>query len=321
MDKLVSVIIPVYKVEKYLDECVLSVVNQTHKNLEIILVDDGSPDNCPELCDKWAASDSRITVIHKENGGLSSARNAGLDRARGDYIVFLDSDDFVSLQFYEKALSVLEKDNSDLCACAFRRIDEKGNLLEEKSCAERTLDRKEALSELFSGDLGDYVCNKFFKASLFETVRFPEKKAFEDIGTTYRVFLLCDKISTFPDALYSYRKREGSIVSKMTEKTLCDLFSLRKKRYLDMLEIYPDVAEKGFELTALSAKRLLDRSLWEQTDADSVNEARRFVCENREKILACKNRELTFFVAHPTLYRIFRIVKHRLGAVAKKVLK
>ena len=95
MEELISVIIPVYKVEEYLDECVLSVIRQTYANLEIILVDDGSPDNCPRMCDEWATKDSRIKVIHKENGGLSDARNAGLDAAEGQYIAFIDSDDYI----------------------------------------------------------------------------------------------------------------------------------------------------------------------------------------------------------------------------------
>ena len=103
---LISVIVPIYKVEKYLDECIESIVNKTYRNLEIILVDDGSPDKCPEMCDQWAKKDERIRVIHKENGGLSSARNAGLDVATGDYVGFVDSDDFIERDMYEKKINI-----------------------------------------------------------------------------------------------------------------------------------------------------------------------------------------------------------------------
>ena len=117
MGELISVIIPIYNVEAYLDECVQSILSQTHKQLEIILVDDGSPDGCPAMCDAWAEKDSRIRVIHKENGGLSDARNVGIDAATGDYIAFVDSDDWIVPEMYEKMLAALKKENADICAC------------------------------------------------------------------------------------------------------------------------------------------------------------------------------------------------------------
>lgn len=113
--ELISIIVPVYKVEKYLDKCVESIVEQTYKNLEIILVDDGSPDNCPAMCDEWAKKDSRIKVIHKKNGGLSSARNAGLDGCTGDYIYFLDSDDYIADNCIEMLFNAIVSDGSDMC--------------------------------------------------------------------------------------------------------------------------------------------------------------------------------------------------------------
>ena len=117
MGELISVIIPIYNVEAYLDECIASVIAQTYSNLEIILVDDGSPDNCPQMCDEWAAKDSRIRVIHKENGGLSDARNAGIDIATGEYIAFVDSDDWIEPEMYEIMLAALKNENADICAC------------------------------------------------------------------------------------------------------------------------------------------------------------------------------------------------------------
>ena len=120
MDDLISVIIPVFKVEDYIDECIISVINQSYKHIEIILVDDGSPDKCPELCDLWATKDNRIKVVHKCNGGLSSARNAGLDIALGKYIGFVDSDDIIHPQMYEKLYNCINKSNLDIVQCKFK---------------------------------------------------------------------------------------------------------------------------------------------------------------------------------------------------------
>ena len=124
---LISVIIPVYKVEEYLENCIQSVIKQTVSDLEIILVDDGSPDQCPEICDLWADKDSRIKVIHKENGGLSDARNAGMKVATGEYVSFIDSDDYISLDFYETLLETIVDNDSDIVECGVVKFYEDNN--------------------------------------------------------------------------------------------------------------------------------------------------------------------------------------------------
>lgn len=132
---LISVIVPVYKVERYLCRCVDSIIAQTYTNLQIILVDDGSPDGSGAICDDYAAKDPRITVIHKENGGLSDARNAGLGAARGSYIGFVDSDDYISVDMYEKLYKAIVACNADMSVCNFRYVDENGNNMEERNNA------------------------------------------------------------------------------------------------------------------------------------------------------------------------------------------
>ena len=132
MNWLVSIIVPIYKVEPYLDRCVQSIVNQTYKNLEIILVDDGSPDNCPAMCDAWAEKDSRIRVIHKENGGVSSARNAGLDMATGDYITFVDADDSLDCGALESLYFLVDTYHAEVSACGFEYVRADGSV-ENKS--------------------------------------------------------------------------------------------------------------------------------------------------------------------------------------------
>ena len=126
---LISVIIPVYKVEKFLDRCIESVVNQTYKNLEIILVDDGSPDKCGEMCDEWAKKDDRIEVIHKPNGGLSDARNIGIDKCKGDFIMFVDSDDYLDLEICSKLHKILKEFNADFSMCNAKKFYENDNLI------------------------------------------------------------------------------------------------------------------------------------------------------------------------------------------------
>ena len=121
--KKISIIVPVYKTEQYLDRCVESIVNQTYNNLEIILVDDGSADNCPAMCDKWAEKDNRIKVIHKENGGVSSARNAGIDAASGEYIGFVDGDDWIDTDMYDFLMSHFD-DDTDIVRCSYRKVYE-----------------------------------------------------------------------------------------------------------------------------------------------------------------------------------------------------
>ena len=133
---LISVIVPIYKVEEYLDRCVESLINQTYKNLEIILVDDGSPDNCPQMCEAWAQKDSRIKVVHKENGGLSDARNAGFEVATGDIISFIDSDDWIEPEMFETMLSQMEKDDSDIVSCGVNWVEENGSVIRTVTVSE-----------------------------------------------------------------------------------------------------------------------------------------------------------------------------------------
>lgn len=212
---LISVIVPVYKVEKYLPSCIDSLTAQTHENLEIILVDDGSPDICGEICDKYAEKDSRIKVIHKENGGVSSARNAGLDAAQGEYIGFVDSDDTVAPTMYEELYAELLKTNSDVSVCKLRRVQTKAQSEAapgSENIVRTEYTREEIIAEMimvrtFSGSL----CNKLFKAELVKNVRLDEKiYAAEDLLFAVEAMLKAKKACYFSRELYNYFTREGS---------------------------------------------------------------------------------------------------------------
>lgn len=214
---LVSVIIPVYKVEGQLDRCVASIVNQTYRNLEIILVDDGSPDGCPAICDDWSERDQRIAVIHQANAGLSSARNAGLDAMHGEYVAFVDSDDYVDSQFIARLLSVMQKTNAEMSICAICQEDEHAALMPDNRilCKQMSiLGGRQCLSHLFGDDCINYVVvwNKLYTASLWRDIRFPVGKLHEDEFTTYKIVDQCKIIALVPEALYHYVQHSDSIM-------------------------------------------------------------------------------------------------------------
>ena len=184
----ISVIIPVYKVEPYLDKCIQSVVNQSYKNLEIILVDDGSPDNCPLMCDEWAKRDSRIKVIHKKNGGLSSARNAGLDIAEGDYIAFVDSDDWLDLSMYNDMMNIIENYDVDFVAGKINCYIEKENIyksfMEYHDCyiikTDQILKKEQYQKMILSKQIESASWNKLYKRPLIDKLRFKDNRLYED---------------------------------------------------------------------------------------------------------------------------------------------
>lgn len=228
MDKMVSVIIPVYKVEKYIFECLDSVINQTYTNLEIILVDDGSPDRCGEICDEYAKKDSRISVIHKENGGLSDARNKGLDVAKGKYIAFIDSDDFVSPVFIETMMKVVEKFNVEFVAIKEERFFWDGDSVDDLDNVPvidsiEVLDSKAALERMLYRNVAITTQLKLCSKEIWNNIRFPKGYLYEDVATTYKLFMYTSKVAIIGRPLYAYRKRDDSILRKRfnSDKMIC----------------------------------------------------------------------------------------------------
>ena len=230
MNDLISVIIPVYNVEKYLEKCINSVINQTYKNLEIILVNDGSTDNCPYICDEFAKKDNRIKVIHKQNGGLSSARNAGLDVANGQYIGFVDSDDYINPEMYQKLYEALISQNADLSICSYEEVTEKGKSIDGFSpINDEILDANNALLKLNQEKFWYFVVtvSKLYSKNIFENIRFPENRINEDEFVIHEIFYNCKKIATIPNKLYYYVQRSGSITkSKKTIKNFDVIYAM-----------------------------------------------------------------------------------------------
>lgn len=216
MDKLtselLSVVVPVYKVEPYLDQCVESIVNQTYSNLEIILVDDGSPDNCPKMCDDWAERDSRIRVIHKENGGLSDARNAGVAVATGEFLAFVDSDDYLEPEMYELMLSALRRTGVQMACCGISTV-EKGNKTPQYcDNKQRVFSSEEALREvILCGSIRVTAYDKVFRRDYFHGREFPQGEIYEDLAIIPRIIGEAGAVVRVGVPLYNYRADNPSI--------------------------------------------------------------------------------------------------------------
>ena len=229
----ISVVVPIYNVEKFLPACVDSILAQTYQNLEVILVDDGSPDGCPAICDEYAKKDSRIKVIHKPNGGLSDARNAGIDIATGKYIAFVDSDDCCVPTMYEKLHNIIEKEKADIAICGFSRIDEDGKAISGGWSRQfGVFGNENSADPLFtSKNVGIIVAwNKLYNRNIFENIRYPKGMIHEDEYVIYDILSVANKVVIFPDQLYLYRQRNNSIVKSRPSRKMFDAIKVVEYR-------------------------------------------------------------------------------------------
>ena len=261
---LISVIVPVYKVEKYLDRCVQSIVDQTYSNLEIILVDDGSPDNCPAMCDIWAEKDDRIQVIHKENGGLSDARNAGMAVVTGTYISFIDSDDYIAPEMLERLVKAMEDDHSDIAACAVEMVRENGDpwklLTVKTNCVLNQIEAQKAL--LDESLLKEPVWYKLYKNDLIQEIPFERGKYHEDVFWSYQAIGKAQCISLIDYVGYYYTQRDGSIMGQDFSLKRLDAVEAYEKRLRYFAEKYPtlekEMRKKLFSACIYYGQRVLE---------------------------------------------------------------
>lgn len=222
LDK-VSIIVPIYKVEKELDRCVRSLLGQTYKNIEIILINDGSPDFCPQLCEKYARKDRRIKVVHKENGGLSSARNRGLEVAEGQYISFVDGDDWVEPDFIEALINNLKREKADISIIGYTMIWDNGNSRRFSNDDQYyVLNKDEAIRELLmQRKFQCMVCQKLYCSFIFDSIRFPEGQLYEDVAVGLPTFLQSNKVVVSGESKYFYyQRKEGIVNSGFNDKKL-----------------------------------------------------------------------------------------------------
>lgn len=229
----ISIIMPVYKVEKYLVSSIESILNQSLREFELILVDDGSPDKCGDICDEYANKDSRIQVIHQLNGGLSKARNIGLDKARGEYIGFVDSDDTIHPRMYEVLYKASTRTLSDISICEFEKVYTLPNKYKELSINKdyKCLTKDEALIKMYNGTFfWNLVMNKLYKRELFINYRFKEGIIFEDMQIMPQLIYESNKVVCIPDKLYYYYQRDGSILHTRYSIKQLDKIEVLKER-------------------------------------------------------------------------------------------
>jgi glycosyltransferase involved in cell wall biosynthesis len=224
LNELISVIVPVFKVEAYLAKCIESIRCQTYPNFELILVDDGSPDGSPQICDDYAAVDDRIRVIHKNNRGLSSARNAGLDIAQGEFICFIDSDDYIKPEYLETLLTLQRKNNADLVICEYDYVEKNGNVYEHHKIPwNKSITHKDFWLLFCESDYRVFSAvawNKIYRAKIFKEVRYTLGKCMEDNFIIKAVIEQCDSIYVTNEVLYYYLQRPDSIMGRFSIKHL-----------------------------------------------------------------------------------------------------
>lgn len=322
---LISIIVPVYNVEKYLNQCVDSILAQTYTNLEIILVNDGSKDNCGAICDAYAQRDNRIIVLHKTNGGLSDARNAGINIAKGEYIGFVDSDDWIEPDMYEYLFNAINQSGADISACGlFREYKDK-----TVKCArgkDFVYPSELALERLLeNSDFQDYAVTKLYNRKLWTKIRFPIGKYYEDMLTTYRLFLQSTSIASVSRCLYHYRQRKGSIVKNG--------FNDVRIAYLEAAESFlknPELKKRYSDTIDLRILKVKYQLLWElflfgdksalHKYRNQANEWYKSIRQNKHKILKSPNMSNMIkqfarfsFLNYDTARRIFKIklLQHR----------
>ena len=258
MDEKISIIVPMYNVELYLRKCITSILNQTYKNIEIILVEDGSPDNCGKIADAFAKMDNRIKVIHQENKGLCGARNAGLEVATGKYIGFIDSDDWIEPDMYEYLYSNMKKNDADVVACRYYRIKKNNKIRVKTDWEERVFDTHDAIVNIVSKfEIRTVFWNKLFKKEIFDNIRFPEGMVFEGTNMMHLVLENAKKVVLLPQPKYYYVDTDESIVNIKNIKNKCDYELAFIKRYNELVEKYPELKEVMMNQVVKNAIKLL----------------------------------------------------------------
>jgi glycosyltransferase involved in cell wall biosynthesis/SAM-dependent methyltransferase len=268
---LVSVIIPVYNVEEYLIECLKSVSNQTYKNIEIIAVNDGSKDNSLKILNDYKACEPRLKIIDQKNQGLSAARNSAIKVARGEYLIFLDSDDYIKKELVQEVFEKASKENADIVVYGYDKIYENKELIARPNFGENIYEHEISLKKILSLAISPMACNKMYKKDLFinNNIFYPLSKLHEDIGTTYKLFWNAKKVVTTSKSYYFWLVRDGSITSKTTYKHVNDIFDLfhEKRFFLEDLDIF-ERFRKEYEIGFIKMINLLFERLNSQDSCD-----------------------------------------------------
>lgn len=324
MKDLISIIVPVYNVEKYLEQCIESILNQSYQNLEIILINDGSIDNSGLICDRYKQIDLRIKVIHKENGGQSSARNVGLNIAKGSYVGFVDSDDWIEFNMYEMLYKNICLYNADIATCSY--------LLEYGDNNIQILEFEEQLMELFEKKnkkmlLKKFLnrelyfsgpCDKLYQMSIFENIRFPENKFYEDNYIALELMLKAERIIVGNGKYYHYRQHINSTTKSYSDKKYHDAISAEMHNIKIVERFYPELVKFAYAPLYLRYFQFLDLLIF---DSDSSIKAiqliRSNIQNNIKNIIFLENLNikekiaLTMMAVNLVLYKMVRSLQKK----------
>lgn len=303
--KKISIIVPVYNVEEFLEDCVESIINQTYKDLEVILVDDGSPDECPKICDELAKKDKRIKVIHKENGGLSSARNAGLNIMTGDYVMFVDSDDSIHSQTCEILINNLEKNDADISMATYR------NVFGLKGLKERKYDKTKLKVKSYEhNEVFDLIFNKkipmimvawmkLYKKEIFNDLRFENGKLHEDEFIIHKTFYLCKKLVFTNIPLYNYLQRQNSIIKSSFNVKRLHILEALEDRIKFVKENKPQYEEDAILQYMKVCILCYYRAKWANFDISILEDIKNKISSYYKK--GYKNLVVQMFYKHPKI--------------------
>lgn len=309
-EPLISVVLPIYNISGYLDKCMVSVLNQTYSNLEIIMVDDGSTDESPAICDSYKERDSRIVVYHKSNGGLSDARNYGIERANGLYITCIDPDDYVDLDYIEYLQMLVRKYNTKMAICQHRVHYGNGSLKENGMLGDEMIDNEKSIERMLYHDVIDTSAwAKLYHRELFLNVKYPKGKIFEDIATTYALMLQCDYIAVGYESKYNYVFHNNSIVNGKFKSNKLDLIEMTDNMGMAVLRKYPNLNEAVLRRRVYARISTLNQMLNVSGYDCERKEILSFIKSNRGLILNNKKapkRDKIAIIILSISYRIYR---------------
>lgn len=305
MNELISIIVPIYNVEQYLERCIDSILNQSYQNLEIILVNDGSEDHCPQMCDRYQEKDKRIVVIHKINGGVSDARNYGIDMAKGKYIMFVDGDDYIEATMVEKLYEVQRETNADIVQCGYNVIYNNGKKSREvtQNYSEYSKsDDGKMFFYLHNLELCVVPWNKLIRPEAIRKIQFPLNRRYEDEAVMYKVFDSAKKVVNVECPMYNYMQNESGFMNEAENvKKLSDLVKAKEELYLYIVKKYSNLCEKAerdfLQILFINNIKALKCDLKDKNERNEFYQIRNKLAEYYRKMKMQKNiKNSTLFI-------------------------
>lgn len=320
MKPLISVIVPVYNVEKYLRKCVDSIINQTYKNIEILLIDDGSTDGSGAICDEYSQRYDIVTAYHKQNGGLSSARNYGIERAKGEFIGLVDSDDYIHEEMYDRLYTLLVENDADLSECKLADVYNGKVRSSNKKIEVLIVNSETAIDYAFKAEIASVAAvDKLYRRSLFDNVRYPEGKTIEDGYVIVDILSACSKIVISTEQLYYYVHRKGSITTNAFSKKNLDAIITYEKNYNIIKNKYPAIVDTAKMRLCWAYFYVLDKIIYDKTteNRDIKKDVIKYLRANYSFII--RNKQFTkgrkiaasMLMVSPRLYQICVTMQNR----------